>query len=68
MKNRDERSQHTFLGTVKWNLNQSFFVLLLYFSEGYSFLIMFGESMAENTYDSVSNMTATVSLKHELVL
>ena len=29
---------------------------------------MFGESMAENTYDSVSNMTATISVKHDLVL
>ena len=67
MKNRDERSQYTFWGTVKWNLNQSFFVLLLNFSEVYSFL-MSGESMAENIYDSASNMTATISVKHDLVL
>ena len=38
---------------VKWNLNQSFLVLLLNFSEGCSFL-MFEESMAEIIYYSVS--------------
>ena len=42
--------------------SQSFLVLLLNFSKGYSFL-MFGESMAENIYDSVSNMTAIISGK-----
>ena len=38
---------------VKWDLNQSFLVLLLNFSEGCSFL-MFEESMAEIIYYSVS--------------
>ena len=29
---------------------------------------MSGENMAENIYDNASNMTATISVKHDLVL